>query len=147
MEIRTYKPTDFSHLIELVELNTPLYFAPDESQDFIDYLNNHMEDYFVVVLDGLIVGSGGINYPKGDSVAYISWDIIHPEFQRKGIGSKLLGHRINWISQNPKIYQVVVRTTQHVYEFYEKAGFELIKKERDYWAPGFDLYHMKMRIR
>jgi ribosomal protein S18 acetylase RimI-like enzyme len=37
----------------------------------------------------------------------------------------------------------MVRTSQHAWRFFEKMGFELQKTEKNFWAPGFDLYQMK----
>jgi hypothetical protein len=37
-----------------------------------------------------------------------------------------------------------VRTTQLVYPFYQKLGFEIRKSEPDFWAPGFDLVEMEL---
>jgi ribosomal protein S18 acetylase RimI-like enzyme len=79
-------------------------------------------------------------------LARISWDIIHPDFQGKGIGKKLTLHRIDQIKRNPAINLVMVRTTQIVYKFYQQLGFELKKTEKNYWAEGFDLYQMQLDL-
>jgi hypothetical protein len=39
----------------------------------------------------------------------------------------------------------MVRTSQVAYQFYQKAGFDLEKIEKDFWAKGFDLYQMKFK--
>ncbi|TNE54958.1 MAG: N-acetyltransferase [Bacteroidetes bacterium] len=145
--IRPYQSTDREQLLELLRLNTPTYFAPEEEADFIEYLEQHLEEYFVVEGAGKIVGCGGINYLKNNTEARISWDMIHPDFQGKGLGSRLTRHRIDCILEHPKVRVIVVRTTQLVYPFYQKSGFVLIKTEPDYWAPGFDLYHMEWKVR
>ncbi|MBW7469364.1 N-acetylglutamate synthase-like GNAT family acetyltransferase [Pontibacter aydingkolensis] len=144
--IRLYTEKDKVEVIELLRLNTPLYFAPEEESDLIHYLNHEIEDYFVVEENGRIVGSGGINYFPDAGLTRISWDIIHPEFQGKGIGKKLLLHRIAKIKSNPSINLIQVRTTQLVYKFYGKAGFRLETTEKDFWAKGLDLYQMKLAL-
>jgi len=40
---------------------------------------------------------------------------------------------------------MTVRTSQFVYGFYEKHGFELKKVVKNYWAQGFDLYDMEYK--
>lgn len=144
--IRPYKYKDKDKLIELIRLNIPKYFAPSEEKDFTDYLDDYVEDYFVVEENGQIIGSGGINYFPDAGQARISWDIIHPEHQGKGIGRQLLQHRLQHIRKDPTIWYIVVRTTQLVYGFYEKMGFELEKTEKDFWADGFDLYQLKKTV-
>ncbi|MBC5775486.1 GNAT family N-acetyltransferase [Pontibacter sp. KCTC 32443] len=144
--IRPYTPTDKPSLIALLKLNIPLYFAEAEEADFIEYLEQHLEDYFVVEEDNIIVGAGGINYFPDEKLVRISWDIVHPAYQGKGIGSSLMQHRINYIRKQPGVNLIVVRTTQLVYPFYQKMGFKLVKTERDYWAEGFDLYEMHMPL-
>lgn len=142
--IRPYKIDDKEEVIALLRLNIPRYFHESEEDDFRTYLENHVEDYFVYENEGKIVGAGGINYFTDKREARISWDIVHPNFQGKGIGKELIQHRIPLVKMNALIDVLYVRTTQLVYKFYEKSGFELEKVEKDFWAKGFDLYQMKM---
>ncbi len=144
--IRAYSESDKPEVIKLLQLNTPEYFDPSEEIEFIDYLDNKIEDYFVVLRKSKIVGAGGINYFPDENTSRISWDIIHPDFQGKGVGKELTQYRIELIKMNSKkIELIVVRTTQLTYKFYEKMGFVLDKIEKDFWAKDFDLYQMVMR--
>jgi ribosomal-protein-alanine N-acetyltransferase len=142
-KIRPYSQSDQPTLVDLLRLNTPKYFALEEEAEFISYLAHEIEQYFVAELDNEIVGCGGINLVENETVGRISWDIMHPKSQGKGIGSQLLQHRIRVLKSNHTVKQIVVRTSQHVYPFYEKNGFELKEIKKDYWADGFDLYLME----
>lgn len=115
-----------------------------KNMTFFAYLESEVEDYYVYVEDSIIIGAGGINYFPDENIARISWDMIDPKHQGKGIGRKLVQHRIDHLNKNPNIDYIVVRTIQLVYPFYEKMGFKMDKIEKDYWAKGFDLYQMKM---
>jgi N-acetylglutamate synthase-like GNAT family acetyltransferase len=143
-QIRPYKPQDKTTVLDLLRSNTPEFFAPAEEQEFIHYLDNEVEDYFVVEQENKTIGAGGINYFENERTARISWDIIDPNMQGKGVGKQLTQHRINYI-KNKNIDIIVVRTSQMTYEFYEKMGFKLSEVAKDYWAEGFDLYLMKRR--
>lgn len=142
--IRPYSNKDKSKVIELLRQNTPEYFNPSEESDFENYLNNEVEEYFVYEYNSEIIGVGGINYFPEEKLARMSWDIIDPKAQGKGIGKKLIQYRINRLNGNPNIELIVVRTSQLAYQFYEKMGFELEKIEKDFWAKNFDLYQMQM---
>ncbi len=141
--IRPYIPSDKTAVLHLFDLNTPLYFDHSEKIGLIHYLENEVEEYFVVELEGEIVGAGGINYELQDRAAVISWDMIDPRQHGKGIGRKLTKHRIEHINTMNEIDTIVVRTSQHTFLFYEKMGFKLMKVKKDYWAEGFDLYYME----
>lgn len=144
IQIRNYNPKDKNALLELLRLNTPTYFSPDEESDFISYLDKHILAYFVIEIESEIIGSGGINVTENQKTGVISWDIIHPNFQGKGIGKLLLEHRINFLKTNYLLDEIIVRTSQHTVNFYKKSGFELQEITKDYWAKGFDLYLMKL---
>lgn len=145
MEIRTYKQDDKASVIALLKSNTPDFFDPMEQKDLEEYLDNEIEDYFVVEENSEIVGAGGINYFLKDKTARISWDIIKPDLQGKGIGRKLTEYRLNHLNKNEEIELIVVRTTQLVYKFYEKMGFKLTRVEKGFWALNFDLYQMELQ--
>ena len=141
--IRPYSNSDKETVIDLLQLNTPTYFSPDEEKDLISYLEHEIESYFVLEVNDQVVGSGGINYSNDKTVGIISWDLFHPDFQGKSLGSKLLNYRIDLLKNNSAIQQIKVRTSQLVYPFYEKAGFKLMEVVEDYWAPDFHLYAME----
>lgn len=145
--IRPYKSSDKERLVELLRLNTPAYFAPEEESDYLQYLDHLIESYYVVEEDGVVLGCGGINYVEEGRVARISWDIIHPDSQGKGLGSKLTEFRISKIRENPEVERISVRTTQLVSAFYERLGFKLVEIKPDFWAKGFDLYRMEMQLK
>ncbi|MDO5616662.1 MAG: GNAT family N-acetyltransferase [Cruoricaptor ignavus] len=141
--IREINKNDSEKLLNLLKLNVPKYFADSEIQDFENYLKDEIEYYFIVEIDDKIIGSGGINLEKENKIAKISWDIIAPEYQGKGIGKQLLNHRINFIKNHFPTFKIIVRTSQIVYKFYWKNGFKLIEKHKDYWTKGFDMYKME----
>jgi [ribosomal protein S18]-alanine N-acetyltransferase len=139
--IREYRDSDKEEVISILEQNVPDYFAEDEINDFRSYIADEIEDYYVAKLDDRIVGAGGINYEKDLGIAKISWDFIHPEFHGKGIGRALLNYRLQRV-RHQNATTIIVRTSQLAYRFYERHGFELSEIKKDYWAKGFDMYHM-----
>lgn len=141
--IRRYHPNDKPALLNLLRLNSPDYFAPEEEQEFDHYLDHEIEDYFVICMDDLPVGCGGINYEEEKTVGIISWDMVHPDFQKQSLGSKLLQYRINILNTMPDIQRIIVRTSQLTDRYYEKMGFKLINVVENHWADGYHLYLME----
>ena len=90
------------------------------------------------------MGCGGYNLSEDKSTGIICWDIVHPNFQGKSIGRNLLNYRITQIKNTKNIRKITVRTSQLVYQFYEKQGFALIEIVQDYWSKGFHLYRMEL---
>ena len=145
ISIRDYKLADKQDVINLIRLNTPEFFAPDEEADLINYLEKERELYYVLLFGEKIVGCGGINFSDSHTTGKISWDLFHPEFKGKSLGSKLLKFRIDKLNSMESIQNIIVRTSQVAYKFYEKQGFELLEIKKDYWADGFDMYFMKYK--
>lgn len=144
--IRKYRDSDKEKIIELLRLNTPEYFATSEEEDLIDYLNHHSENYFVIEAENEIVGCGGINSTDHATNVRIAWDIIHPKSQGKGYGSELTKFRIQKIKEMDGVKTITVRTSQLVYKYYEKFGFQTKEIIKDFWAKGYDLYRMEYAL-
>ncbi|MCT4579928.1 MAG: GNAT family N-acetyltransferase [Flavobacteriales bacterium] len=145
--IRKYTEKDFDKVVQLLRLNTPQFFHPSEEKDFIHYLTHLKEDYLVVEQDNDVVGAGGINYCVGDDQEVrFSWDVVHPNYQGKGIGKSLVEYRIDWVKNNRKEKKVVVRTSQLATLFYQKFGFKLQTITQNFWAEGLDLYLMHLKL-
>jgi ribosomal-protein-alanine N-acetyltransferase len=141
--IRSFNKDDTSELLKLIDLNTPKYFAAAEKIDFCNYLKSEVELYYVITFENKIVGCGGINFENKTTTGIISWDIIHPDFQGKSLGKKLVEYRLDILHAMKEIEKIIVRTSQITFPFYQKQGFRLKEKIDNYWAEGFDLYYME----
>ena len=142
--VRPYKTADFNAVLRLFDANCPAYFAPAERTDFVHYLQNELDHYFVVEHANQLIGAGGINFFPEKACAYISWDFVLPDFQGKGVGRKVMAHRLAVIRRRTDIQTVVVRTSQFTDPFYTKCGFTEVKREKNYWSAGFDLVEMTL---
>lgn len=140
--IREYIPSDKEAVLKLIRLNTPQYFAPEEEADLSKYLDDEKEYYYVILSKMEIIGCGGINMADNGTRGKISWDIIHPDWQGRSLGSMLLKYRIR-VLKSMGIGHITVRTSQVAYKFYQKRGFILKNIKKDYWAKGFDMYAME----
>lgn len=143
LHIRPYQDSDKNELFALLKRNIPQYFSPDEEADFVEYLEKHRDYYYVVEADHVIQGCGGFNLTEDRKTAKISWDIFHPDSQGKGFGSALTRFRIERIQEIESISLISVRTSQLVFPFYAKFGFETKEVIKDFWAVGFDLVRME----
>jgi ribosomal-protein-alanine N-acetyltransferase len=146
ISIREYTSLDKTILLEILKLNIPEYFVESELEDLSNYLDNEIERYFVIELNHEIIGAGGINFENDYTVGKISWDFIHPKYQKLGIGRKLLQHRLDILKSMKSIETISVRTSQLTFKFYEKNGFILTEIKKDFWAKGFDMYKMIYKL-
>ena len=144
--IRNFRAEDKPSLFEVLSSNTPQYFSFDEKQDFDRYLDKEIEAYFVVENKHQIVGCGGINLNLEQAHGVISWGMIHADFHRQNIGGELLKYRLAYLIERYRLDKITVRTSQMVYLFYQKHGFELIEIKKDFWAQGIDLYLMEIDL-
>lgn len=140
--LRPYQKSDFEQIINLFLLNTPQYFCPPEQEDLERFLNNEIENFYVIDEDGKVLATGGSNI-KGD-FGYLSWYIVHPNYHGKGLGRQLAERNLDLLKEYPRISGIKVRTSQLVYPFYEKLGFVIISTTDNYWGDGMHLYEMDL---
>ena len=121
----------------------PEYFDPKELNDFIGYLEILGDTYLVIEYENMVIGGVGYEIRESDKSGRINWIFVHPDFSWVGHGKKAVEHCLEILKSNPKVEILIVRTTQLAFRFFEKLGYKLISTEKDYWAPGLDLYLME----
>lgn len=145
--IRIYSHHDKEKIIHLIQLNTPQYFAAEEEKELVFYLDNFSQQFYLIEKNDEILACGGINaVSENPNKMRLSWDIVHPMWQGKGIGTELTKFRIDRIKKIPNISTIEVRTSQLVESYYQKFGFKTVEIIKDYWAKSFDLYRMEMFV-
>lgn len=146
MIIKAYDPRYYNDVLNIFRQHVPDHFSSVEEKGLKHYLKNEIEDYFVVTVDDTPVAFGGINYLESGREARLSWDMVAPGYTGKGLGKALVEHRLSLIRGNPDVERIVVRTSGQAEGFYRAMGFRVDHRKKDYWAPGFDLCHMEIKI-
>lgn len=147
--ISPYLPKYKDALIEIFKSNIPLYFAEEELEHFINFIDQLDSPFWVVLKNNSIVGAGGIGLNKSrkllttDTVT-MCWGMIHRDLHKQGLGKALLEYRIQQAKELYPNVKIALGTTQHTYQFFEKYGFKSVEFQKDYWAKGLDLYQMEL---
>ncbi len=136
---------DLKKLIYIFRLNVPEYFASKEEADFIHYLNSYSGNYFSVRYNGILIGGAGYKIEKEKHAYSISWIFLHPDYTGNGIGSYMVNFLLELFSREEALKVIRVETSQFGYKFFGSFGFSTVKKEKDYWGEGLDLYRMEMQ--
>jgi ribosomal protein S18 acetylase RimI-like enzyme len=146
MNLRRYRIEDLAAVVAIFRSNIPKYFGPDEEPDLRNFLSDSRAlDYFVVELDGEVVGAGGIAL-NDDRTVSLCWGMIRADFLGKGFGRELTEFRIQKARIKHGPLPLVISTSQHTQGFYEKLGFRLTTHKPDGFGPGIDICKMRLDV-
>lgn len=117
---------------EYCELRVAVNWQPLIEEQARSGLNN--SDFVIACRDGeKIVGCARIFWDKG-YIAYLADVMVKPDYQKQGIGKKLVNECISYIDKQLKDgwrIKIVIVSAKGKEQFYEKFGFELRPSERD----------------
>jgi len=81
-------------LLDIFQLNIPTAFAQQERKDYELFLQEMPLRYFVYVsMQGKVLAAAGLSLNTATNIAVLAWDLIHPHYQRQGIGGAMVQHR------------------------------------------------------
>lgn len=138
--LRPFTPADQPHLLHIFRSYVPQFFGAEEEADFIKFLINEADHYFVYQKGNRIAGAGG--YAIKGRTGRLAWYLTDDEFRGQGIGRALVQHSLDALKHESGIDQIQVRTSQHANVFFGHFGFETKAVVSDYWSKGLDLYDM-----
>ena len=117
---------------EYCELRAAVGWQPLIEAQAQSGLNN--SDFLIACRDGeKIVGCARIFWDKG-YIAYLADVMVKPEYQKQGIGKRMVSECICFIDRQLKDgwrIKIVIVSAKGKERFYEKFGFELRPNERD----------------
>lgn len=146
MKIRPYVAKDLNAVVAIFRSNIPKYFGPGEEQGLHDFLRDtRAEDYYVVEMDGEVVGSGGIALNDDETVS-LCWGMIRRDHLGTGLGKELTKFRIDLSAEKYRGMAMVISTSQHTEGFYEKFGFRTVEHTSDGFGPGIDICKMRLEV-
>ena len=140
--IRPYSAGDLEAVVEIFRSNMPKYFVPDEEPGLREFLAGDLENYYVIELDGEVVGAGGIALNEDRTVS-LCWGMVRADLIGTGLGRKLTEFRIQMTKEKFGELPLVISTSQHTEGFYEKLGFVTVEHTPDGFGLGIDICKMR----
>jgi predicted GNAT family N-acyltransferase len=144
--IRPYRPDDLDAVVAIFRSNIPKYFTPPEEAGLLEFLDTEwVEDYYVVDLDGEVVGAGGIALNELDPPAVsLCWGMVRQDHLGTGLGKLLTEFRIELAGSKHPGLPLTIGTSQHTEGFYQKFGFRTVEHTPDGFGPGIDNCRMRL---
>jgi len=133
-QIRAYSQEDFAACCELYTLNEPGRFPPGCLPNFEETLRKGSALFLIAEKDGKVRGCGGIRIEATTAgcVAWLSFGLIHPEFQAQGLGTTLLLARLSLLPRYVAIIGMAPVPASR--GFYERFNFR--ERGRHTWPDG-----------
>lgn len=144
IRLRRYSPKDLDAVVAIFRSNIPKYFTPEEEPGLYEFLDGYAEDYYVIEIDGEVVGSGGVAWNDLENpTVSLCWGMVRKDHLGTGLGKKLTEFRINYAREKYGDVPLTIGTSQHTQGFYEQYGFRLTEYEKDGYGPGIDMCKMR----
>ena len=145
--LRNYIDEDHSFCMNILDSNTPRYFASQDREAFHAFLAVPSRTYSVLEdHEGVIVGCGGISTRKQGHEGILTWGMIHATQQRQGWGCILTLARLSQLSKISSVKTITLNTSQETVGFYEKLGFRIAAFTPDYYSIGLHRYDMEIEV-
>jgi ribosomal protein S18 acetylase RimI-like enzyme len=145
-------PEDYQEVDSIARALNPTWFTEAALQE-IAYAVRH-ENGYVAVMDGVQVGFVTYRVNADDETAELTWIGVRPDFQRKGIGRRLVGAiEQELIGRGVKTLEVSTVAPTVNYEpyaqtrrFYHAIGFSDVRIEPKGFPRGDDKLLLRKQI-
>ncbi|WP_266158855.1 GNAT family N-acetyltransferase [Dyella silvatica] len=141
-QFRDFAATDRPACLLLFDMNCPTYFAPNERDDYAQFLDQHASAYKVCVLDGHIVGAYGL-YVVGTDSRALHWILFTPAIHGYGLGSMVMS-RVIAAAKEDKASILHISASHKSAPFFAKFGAVAQSTTVDGWGPGMHRVDMQL---
>lgn len=96
-------------------------------------------------LEKEIIGFALFNLSSVDSFGHLLKIIVLPEYRNQGKGEMLLGSSLTFLRENQEIkcfFLEVEATNQSAINAYERCGFKMVHRKKDFYGNGRDAFVM-----
>jgi GNAT superfamily N-acetyltransferase len=146
--IRRYSESDFEACAAIYRANEGTHFPEGF---FANFERLHTEARFrplvlVAEVDQEVRAFGGITIQCGQSLANLSYGMVHPEHLRRGYGTAILFARLAALPEPVFDWTIALTTAGPSSSFYEQFGFRLHSRFKHPMGPELDLYLARFNL-
>jgi len=141
---RSYCSTDFQACTDIFDANCPEFFAPNERQEYEEFLKDVSQAYDVCEVDGQVLGAFGL-FDDGTNEKRLNWILLDPQSQGIGIGLKIM-ERVLHLGRKTRTKSVNIAASQKSAPFFAKFGATITTITENGWGPGMHRVDMVLPI-
>ncbi|QDE31982.1 GNAT family N-acetyltransferase [Shewanella polaris] len=135
----------FEECIALFDKNCPEFFANNERQDYVEFLEKQAKTYKIGQIEGKIVAVFGLDIDEKNNRASITWIMTCPSVHGKGLGTQMISYAKN-IAVDCKVTHIDIATSHLLTAFFEKFGAKKTTKIKDGWGPNMHRVDMVLPL-
>lgn len=144
MQIISYRTADKPAVLSIFDKNCPEFFAPNERNDYLDFLDEYADGYRVCVHDDKVVGAFGL-YPKEGKDSRLQWILLDPDAQGLGLGTMIMEDVLKQANEL-EVKTIQIATSHVAFKFFEKHGAVIVSEVENGWGPGMHQVHMEIKL-
>jgi N-acetylglutamate synthase-like GNAT family acetyltransferase len=131
LTFRRFQISDLPECLEIYKLNEPGRFPEGVLDQYERRLREQSSYFLVAERNGHIIAAGGIAYSQKPHWVMLSFGLVRPDEQGKGVGTALLLARLALLKNNEPVYRVLICAVAKSLGFYERFGFRRIGTWKD----------------
>ena len=144
IQFNPYDSEHFDACLALFDANCPAYFAPNERDEYAEFLAADPSGYEICTVDNSLCGAFGISM-DGTREARLHWILLDPDVQGAGIGSAIM-RRVLAASRAAGAQALGIATSQFASAFFAKHGASTNAVTADGFGPGMDRVDMVIAL-
>ena len=130
--------------LDLFDGNCPRYFAPQERADYLQFLHNTRDPYWVSIQDNVIVAAFGLSR-TADDCARLSWILVSPTHQQQGIGTVMMTFVLKQ-AKTLAVREIKIAASQHSAPFFARFGAIEEAHTPHGWGPNMHRVDMRLAL-
>ena len=144
MNFQPYTKANKPACLALFDANCPEFFAPNERDDYVEFLGAEPSGYEVCELDGEIVGGFGV-IPGRDNKVDLRWILLNPNSQGRGLGSAIMS-RVIAVASGQGAVAVDIGASHKSAPFFARFGAQATGEIENGWGPGMHRIDMVLTL-
>ncbi|MGI9260703.1 MAG: GNAT family N-acetyltransferase [Woeseiaceae bacterium] len=131
---RPYCSADVDTCLGIFDANCPEFFAPNEREDYLRFLECAPDGYEICEAEGRVLGAFGLFYDGRDAKT-LNWILLDPQAHGRGVGSSIM-ERVIQLGRSAEATIVRIAASQKSAPFFSRFGAQTTSTTTDGWGPG-----------
>ena len=141
---RSYTSTDRQRCLALFDANCPEFFAVNEREEFLAFLDADAASYLVCERDDAVVGAFGLR-AEGAGRSRIRWIKLAPSAQGQGLGRAVMEHAIR-VCGSGGDHTLAIAASHKSAPFFARFGAQEVGRSENGWGPGMHRVDMELLL-